>query len=64
MTGDIPQPFNTNNTGDPTQGEIDVLNGEFARLRPDWRMRAPKDILDSAIMRNLAPFIMRRYCGE
>lgn len=64
MNNNPPRPFDLDNTDDLSQAQIDALNDEFARLWPDWRIRAPREVPDGEIMRNLAHFVMRRYFGE
>ena len=63
MTDNIPAPFDFDNTDDLSQAEIDALNAEFARLWPGWRIRAPKEIGDAEITKNLCHFLMRHYFG-
>lgn len=64
MSAEPPRPFDLDNTDGLSETEIDALNGEFARLWPNWRTRAPKEVPDGEIVRNLVHFVMRRYFGE
>ena len=63
MSIEIPVPFDLDNTDDLSQAEIDTLNAEFARLWPNWRVRAPKEVGDAEIVKNLRHFLMRHYFG-
>ncbi len=63
MSSEIPVPFDIDNTDDLSQSEIDALNAEFARMWPNWRVRAPREIGDDEIIKNLRHFLMRRYFG-
>lgn len=64
MADEIPTPFDSDNTDDLSPAEIDALNAEFARLWPTWRVRAPKQVGDDEITRNLRHFLMRHYFGD
>lgn len=64
MTAEPPRPFDLDNTNDPSEPEMDALNGEFARLWPDWRIRGPKEVPDGEIARNLVHIVMPRYFGN
>ncbi len=63
MSSEIPAPFDLDNTDDLSQAQIDALNAEFARLWPNWRVRAPKQIGNDEIVKNLCHFLMRHYLG-
>jgi len=64
MSDGIPAPFDADNTDDLSQAEIDALNAEFARLWPNWRVRAPRRVGDGEIAKNLRHFLMRHYFGS
>ena len=63
MTDNIPAQFDLDNTDDLSPAEIDALNAEFARLWPGWRVRAPREVGDAEIAKNLRHFLMRHYFG-
>lgn len=58
------RPLDLDNSHDLTETEMGALNGEFARAWLDWCVRAPKDVPDRKIARNLVHFVTRRYFGE
>ena len=51
MSDDIPAPFDRDNTDDLSEAEIEAL------------IRAPKEVGDAEIIKNLCHFLMRHYFG-